>query len=269
MSPWKGPLPGPRVSPPRTLGDCLATASRRRTGPPGGSASSSRRPRSPARPVPSSVSKNFKTLENQDIDPNFPPLPNVLLPASAACTASGTAKELHASVPGPVDLVLIRPGRFFRPTKGLCALFKRMGTRQRCFPVTKPPLVPSASVRRSFAEVVREGKTMAAHGIGNGGVFGGRSGGRGVSFNPEFHPGFDPGYAGRGRGRDFRPHGRGRGNGGHGGYGANSLNSGFRGMGRGERQHGASFGGGRSRGVWQNPRRLHYHPTAPNQPPLH
>jgi len=40
-------------------------------------------------------------------------------------------------------------------------------------------------------------------------------------------------------------------------------------MGRGERQHGAGFGGGWSRGVWQNPRRLHYHPTAPNQPPLH
>jgi len=55
MSPWKGPLPSPRVSPSRTLGDCLAMASRRHTGPPGGSALSSRRPRSSARPMPSSV----------------------------------------------------------------------------------------------------------------------------------------------------------------------------------------------------------------------
>jgi hypothetical protein len=57
LKPWKGPLPGPRVSPPRTLGDYLAMASRQHTGPHDGSASTSRRSGSSARPMSFMVQK--------------------------------------------------------------------------------------------------------------------------------------------------------------------------------------------------------------------
>lgn len=82
-TPWKAPLPSPRVSPPRTLGDFLATANRQHLGSRGGAASSSRRPRSPPRLVPARLkiagSKKFETTEIQGIDPNFPPLPSAVL----------------------------------------------------------------------------------------------------------------------------------------------------------------------------------------------
>lgn len=268
--PWKGPLPGPRVSPPRTLGDFLATANRRHLGSHGGSASSSRRLRSPARPVQARMkiagSKDFETPEIQGIEPNLPPLPSVALPASVACATPGATGKSGCDATGSAEQVIIRPGKLFRPTKGLCALFRRTGTRHRHRLITKPPPSSSTSARRSFAEVVRAGKAMVAQGVGNDGDFGGRGGGRGAGYNPGFHPGFDSGYTGRGRGRDFHPRGRGRGHGGHGGFGYNSFNSGYRGVGRGERQHSAGYGGGRGCGRWQNPGWHHHQPTAPNQP---
>lgn len=128
-TPWKGPLPAPRISPPRTLGDFLAKANQQNLGSRGGSVSSSRQTRSPARPVPArqhvAVSKFFEVPEFQGIDPNFPPLPSAALPASAACTASGATGKAEQGVTGPAEQVLIGPGKPFQPTKGLSALFKR------------------------------------------------------------------------------------------------------------------------------------------------
>lgn len=49
-APWQGPLPAPRVSPPRTLGDCLVKASHWTLGSQGRSGTSFRQPTSPTRP---------------------------------------------------------------------------------------------------------------------------------------------------------------------------------------------------------------------------
>jgi hypothetical protein len=62
-TPWQGPLPAPRVSPPRTLGDFMTRATHRTWGLGRGSRSSHRRPRSPASPSPACqqpVQKNLK-----------------------------------------------------------------------------------------------------------------------------------------------------------------------------------------------------------------
>ena len=134
----------------------------------------------------------------QDSDPEFPPLTERMLPVSAACVSSSVEGTTELERSGPTDRVELGPGKIFRPTKGLCALFLRTGTKRkpRCTP--KPPPSPSSSQRRSFADVVREGKDMARQGSGNGGNFGEHGGGRGIGFNPSFNPGYDPGFGGRG-----------------------------------------------------------------------
>jgi hypothetical protein len=61
-APWEGPLPSPRVSPPRTLGDCIASAYHRSTTTNGGSS------RSPARhslPNRSTIAKNVQSRDQQ------------------------------------------------------------------------------------------------------------------------------------------------------------------------------------------------------------
>jgi hypothetical protein len=178
--------------------------------------------------------------------------------------------------PGPTDQVQIGTGKFFRPMKGLCALFLRTGTKRHLRCVPRPPPSPSSSHRRSFADVVREGKAMASQGSGNGGGFSEHSGGRGVGFNPGFNPGFDPGFEGRGRGRDFHPRGRGRGHGGYGGgcgghgvfsYNGFGYNSGYQGAGHGGRPYGSGYGSGRGHGGWANhgrPRHQQAMGPAPN-----
>lgn len=128
----------------------------------------------------------------------------------------------------------IGPGKFFRPTKGLCALFSRTGTlptlrsRHR-----KPPVA-----RRSYADAVKTGPmAYQNHGNDNGPA---RGGGPPAGFFPGFNPGYAPGFGGRGgnhgrggfppRGRGRR--GRGRGHGGFdGGFGYRSRNYGGRGRG--------------------------------------
>lgn len=278
-APWKGPLPSPRVSPPRTLGDCLTVASRRS------------RARSPAWQTPSGSgnysnsfkstiksanSKKFEAPTPQGSDPIFPPLSSGKLPTKeVACSPKVAAGEVdrggQASHQGNTACVKLDPGKVFRPTKGLCAR-----PRPRRTPKQPPPR-PSPLHHRSFADAVREGKPMAAQGAGNGGGFGERGGGRGgAGFNLGFNPGFDPGFVGRGRGYGFHPYSRGRGNGGYGGgrgayggfggYGGHNDYGyhGRQGTGRDRRPYGGDFrgggfGGGRGQGRG-NHGRQHLHP---------
>lgn len=154
-APWQGPLPSPRVSPPRTLGDCVSKARILSAGAPGALASSPRRPRSPteryegdsagargalassskrpslpARSPPARYEGNSKIFESSNLrysDPDFLPLslarPLVELTACSARVATG--KSDRASLK-----IVIGPGKVFRPTQGLCALFRRTGTRK-------------------------------------------------------------------------------------------------------------------------------------------
>ena len=126
------------------------------------------------------------------------------------------------------DQVQLGSGNFFRPMKGLCALFARIGTKCRCVPRPPPSLSPVC--RRSFADKIRVGKAMAAHRSDGARGFGERGGGRGASFNLGFRLGFDPGFGGRGCGRDHFLHGRGRRHAGHSGFGYNSCGSGYQGV---------------------------------------
>lgn len=114
-----------------------------------------------------------------------------------ACVAASQVTPGQGILPGPVR-VLIGPGRFFRPTSGLCALFAKTGTRVLPNPITHTPRAPTLH-GRTYAKVLRA-KAMAAP--GSGGRGGGRADG---GFNPGFNPGFTPGNAGRGqppRGRE-------------------------------------------------------------------
>jgi len=172
-APWQGPLTSPRVSPPRTLGDCLATASvhrgsrQGRTNPSriSSTTNSWRGPRppqvcdllasshelstelvehtgkgsparmSPARSSPtpaSATSLKFFEILNPQVDPIFPPFKAAKLPADdAAClTCSGTEKADQGILKFPKKIVL-GPGKIFRPTQGLCALFRRTGIRKK------------------------------------------------------------------------------------------------------------------------------------------
>ena len=200
-----------------------------------------------------------------------------MLPVSAACVSSGVEGTTEPERSGPTDRVELGPGKFFRPTKGLCALFLRTGTKRkpRCTP--KPPPSPSSSLRRSFVDVVREGKDMAGQGPGNGGNFGEHGGGRGAGFNPGFNPGYDPGFGGRGRGhsflgrggrgadRGFAPH-RGRDRfGGYNNLGGRNSGAHYYGGGRnfgGVRGQGGRRGrGGRHNTDYPHPR----HPVPPHQ----
>ena len=271
--PWQGPLTPPRVSPPRTFGDAIAAATYQRR------SSSHRRPTRTSRPVGSPArsgpagkktnSNYFELPKFQDLDPLFPPLPRMMLRVSAACVTTGATEKSAQGFPGLAEHVVLGPGKIFRPTIGLRLFFRRTGTRvihKHRVPPKTPPSPSTTPTRPSFAEVVREAKSMVAPGAGSGGDLGGRGGGRGAAFNPGFQPGFDPGFAGRGRDRDqFHPRGRGRGYGGQAGYGYNSSGPGYFGAGRGGRPQGEGYGGGRGRGGW-NPR-PRYQP-APMQGPI-
>ena len=187
------------------------------------------------------VSKNLKFSDTTSKAPvvHFPPL-------SPAHTTepSFRGQGENAGRPKPLTVVCLGPGSCFRPTKGLCMLFNRTGTRPRRtrIPPAPPPKPHLTSPSRSFAEVVRRGRIMAAP--GNGGF--GR-GGRGYDarYDLGFQPGFNPGRGGRGGGQGFASH---RGRGGFSGY----YNQGTRNSGAhfygGERPYGGDRGNGRHRG---------------------
>jgi len=165
--PWQGPLPAPRVSPPRTLGDFLAKASHRDLGTRGGSGKSPRHPRSPTRTVPARSQEDsnfFEKTKIQDRDTLFHPLPRSTLwtEAAVACAWIGAEGGTVRAFSGCAERVQIGSGKFFRPTKGLCALFRRTGTRRSPIITKPPPAAYTTPSRPSFADVVRAGKQMAA-----------------------------------------------------------------------------------------------------------
>ena len=163
---WQGPLPEPRVSPPRTLGDLIEKAIQRDIGLRGGSRSI-RSPRPPSGSVPAKPEKFSNSFESPEEipDPVFPPLPRsatkvaaTAFPAKAECARPRVGKEADQWGNGLDDQVLIGPGKFFRPTKGLCALFSRTGTKRVAKVAKKKKTAPPRSTKPSYAEVVREGK---------------------------------------------------------------------------------------------------------------
>ena len=165
-TPWHGPLPSPRVSPPRTLGDFFAKATYqyRSAKTPASSGSVSGRSPSTSRPARTPVrspassgsrspstsrsartparsgsagadpgSKKFENSNPRNLDSIFPPLDPAELPVvvTSACV-TGERHELRESP----NLISIGPGKFFRPTPGLCSLFARTRTRK---PQRQPP----------------------------------------------------------------------------------------------------------------------------------
>ena len=161
---WQGPLPEPRVSPPRTLGDLIEKAIRRDIGLRGGSRSI-RSPRPPSGSVPAkpeNFSNSFESPEEIP-DPVFLPLPRsatkvvaTAFLAEVECARPRVGKEADQWGNGLDDQVLIGPGKFFRPTKGLCALFSRTGTKRVAKVSKKKKTAPPRSTKPSYAEVVRE-----------------------------------------------------------------------------------------------------------------
>lgn len=179
-APCQGPLPPPRVSPPRTLGDCLAMVTHqckchclRRSSPLQSSSSPARLPR---------LSNSFETSNRGlvGVVPEF--LRQIATPLSIVdlvrtLRVSGVFSESTTHT-----LVRLGPDKFYRPTKGLVDLLTRTGTRSIHFtstpPRSKPPHSPSIGPKSS-ADVVRLGAVAA-------------QGGRG--FNPGFNPGFNMGF---------------------------------------------------------------------------
>ena len=247
-APWKGPLPPPRVSPPRTLGDALAKAAYQRRSPilerssySGDVRLSVFTPKS-GKNFSNKFEKQYPTSKEKFLD--FPPL------SPARCTGPTMGCD-RRSLGGPKQCpkIFLGPGKVFRPTKGLCALFARTGMRPRITRTTAQlPVKPQKPyLHRSFAKVVRSGRNMAAPGnggFGNGG-FGQGGRGRDAAFDPGFQPGFNPGRGGRGGGHGFHPN-RGRiGFNGYNNHGARNSGAHYYG---GSRNFGADRGYGRRRG---------------------
>lgn len=248
-APWKGPLPPPRVSPPRTLGDVISKAAYRCSPAVNMRSSYSFDVLSESRSMNAAGTDILKNFELPD--PNSKEQVTDFPPLSPARVTDLSVHGDGGSTTGSkqIDKVFLGPGKFFRPTKGLCALFARTGTRLRFRKPPPAPPVPSHATRpRSFAEVVSGGRRMAAP--GNGGF--GRGGrGRG-SFDPGFQPGFNPGRGGHGGGHGYAPH-RGRNNfNGYNNHGA--RNSGAHHYYGGSRRFVADRGNGRRRGRdgWHN-----------------
>lgn len=173
-APWKGPLPAPRVSPPRTLGDATAKAAYQKPSP-GNRKGMPYFPASSPELANPTVrykigSKNFEILnpKEKETNPDFPPLSPARYTDLSVC-----GKGVSTVVSSWKELIVLGPGKVFRPTKGLCALFARTGTRSRSRSLPLPPPGRSqtaSSPSRSYAEAVKEGRAMAAH--GNNGGFG-------------------------------------------------------------------------------------------------
>lgn len=191
--PWQGPLPEPRVSPPRALGDALAMATYRTSASGGGSQSlrsaayrssvslgnsqSTMWPASlsPARkelyskkfekPISQGnavLSKSFETPFSHGADLSFPPLAVAAVPVSNMVAAQRAVAHFDRAHPAVAERVQIGPTKFFWPTKGLSALFARTGTKSCHRRAIKPPSQPAAYTRRSFVDVVCVGTVMAA-----------------------------------------------------------------------------------------------------------
>lgn len=81
----------------------------------------------------------------KDTDPDFPSLISAIPLASVDRDARGVhEKPVEVSRPDVPIRIKLGPGKFFRPTKGLCALFHRTGTRRHPRPpqMQPPPTIP-------------------------------------------------------------------------------------------------------------------------------
>ncbi|CAN6175788.1 unnamed protein product [Urochloa humidicola] len=252
--PWQGPLPPPRVLPPRTLGDELTKATRvakrfprQTTTAPGlfpaiaGDATQEMgTPGTTAETLPFSKSESTTAL------------------TEATSTEFWKLNQLPIQKDVGLGKIPIGQGRWFRPTPGLVALFSRTGTRIK--PRHNNTQHKSPPAAQSYAEVVRiggggpsasmankefveRGSSEASRGGGHGQQAG--RGGGSQRYNPGFQPGFNLGHDGGGNNHGGRGRSRPSGYRGRGGY--NSNNRG--GYGRG---YGSSNQGGYGRGYGNN-----------------
>jgi hypothetical protein len=207
-------------------------------------------------------SKKFELQTPQRSDPMCDPVNIATSTTELGVTVARgeTQNRVHDVCQLPKQ-VLLGPGKVFRPTPGLCALFRRTGTRNTRKPLALPQ-PPEKLTKKSYADVVRGGRAMADNNTG----FGGRGFGRlGGGFHPGFNSGFNPGSGGRGGGRGRHPpRGRGRDRGGGNNYGGNNGVAHNYGGGRG-------FGGQRGyegrggRGGWQSGYQHPRHPGPQTQ----
>jgi hypothetical protein len=211
-APWRGQLPPPRVSPPRTLGDALEVARRSKSPP----------RRSGSRHSSSPVLLAGATSSSDSGSCVIPKLPSVVGFGNTGgvprITLGNSKSNLEPSLGR--DLVCIGPGKWYRPVKGLIDLFSRTGTRIR-HPNSSRQSYTRPS--RSYADVVRSFRPPAM--AGRGGhppgaqpalnqnqqphhapptnhqqamYSQGYHGGQSQHFNPGLNPGFNPEYGGGG-----------------------------------------------------------------------
>lgn len=131
--PWQGPLPPPRVSPVRTLGDELNKAIRSKKLSPW-------RGETAKGLSPVIAGDAQKQVNRQEADAanvqnsKFVNRPHVF-PETDAASKDGSLGDLKSPSSttgvGPPGKVLIGLGRWFRPTPGLVALFSRTGTSEK------------------------------------------------------------------------------------------------------------------------------------------
>jgi hypothetical protein len=216
VKPWQGPLPPPRVSPPRTLGDALAAASVQVRP----SQRTITRMKAPGSCSPASQKQKAPVPMITQSDPKLKSPAITGIPNSYSNSVSKGRHANHMGRPG-YELNTKIP---YKPTQGLVSLFARTG-KPRLSKNTKPP-----QPRRTYAEVLRSGmengRAPARHtnggslrgGAASGGAKGyGQAGALARGGGPNL--GFNPGYGGRGfqgnRGGGRPYERRGRGYGGH------------------------------------------------------
>ena len=117
-TPWRGQLPPPRVSPPRTLGDALEVAWRSKSSP----------CRSGSRHSSTSALLAGATSSSDSGSRVISKLPSVVgfgnTDGVPRITLGNSKSNLEQSLGR--DLVCIGPGKWYRPVKGLIDLFSRI-----------------------------------------------------------------------------------------------------------------------------------------------
>jgi len=204
VKPWKGKLPPPRVSPPRTFGDALRSAThfvspaKNFSGP---SWMANTRTRNSSLLVTTNGENPGFGAGSSFAKETTEPFPALTAQASMPKSINPCLKYLGC------DKVCIGPNKWFRPTKGLAIFHSRTGTRisnprrgsnlgSRTYaavvrssssPSRRQESSPSlrAAGARAHAQVVRDGERMAMQG------------GRGT-FNLGFRPSFNQGAGDRG-----------------------------------------------------------------------
>ncbi|CAN6361771.1 unnamed protein product [Urochloa humidicola] len=200
--PWKGPLPPPRVSPPRTLGDAFASARRIKLTssqwdnsvlPADSKHSQSLNRKQRSHSLDDKQQHGFASDNRFTRIQRLEPLPFCLSPANSGDEdrsarlsqgVSNDGEQVEADITEiqsrgflnskqnlipreeKSGQVLIGPGRWFRPTPGLVSLFARTGTYSRQKPKNTKVQLACEPPRRTYAEVVREGCILDSASIG-------------------------------------------------------------------------------------------------------